>query len=146
MPERVPQPSPPARPQTDRSLDPAVDEPKTDPHLRVVLDREANKITLRSVLIAAGAVASGVVLGIIFIDNRVAAQTDAGVRVHEQRITTLEQQRREDKDELDQRLKRIEANANADHELALGTSQKLDRLLDRMNVPNPAPTPKDGGR
>lgn len=73
---------------------------------------------------------------------------DAGVEAakgHEYRLTTLEAQRKTDRDEMNSRLQRLEDTQNADHALTLGTSQKLDVLLERMRVPNPAPTPKDGG-
>ncbi len=110
------------------------------------LDKHDNKLTLRSVVIAIGALAVGVAAALIFIDNRVAAQTDAGVKVHEQRITTLEQQRKEDRVEHGNRMERIEQNQNADHGLIIGVSQKLDVLLSAQGVRNPAPTPKDGGR
>jgi hypothetical protein len=138
-----PRPSP--RPRVDRP-DVGLDEPKTDPGLQAALQRHDWKLTVRSIIIAGGTLITGIVSVFVFIDNRVAAQTDAGVKVHEERISTLEQQRKEDRAELDARLKRIEANANADHELTLGTSQKVDKLLERFNVPNPAPAPKDGGR
>lgn len=144
MPEpKLPQQSP--HPQAERPGE-WPDEPKTDPGLAAALARHDNKLTVRSVLIAGGCLIAGVTSALVFIDNRVAAQTDAGVRVHEQRISTLEQQRQSDRTEMNERLERIEKNANADHELTLGTSQKMDALLNKLNVPNPAPAPKDGGR
>lgn len=100
---------------------------------------------LRALAAAIGIVASAVVAVIIFIDNRVQAQTDAGVKVHEERITTLEQQRKDDKAEVNIRFDRVELNQNADHSLIIGVSQKMDALLRAQGVPNPAPTPKDGG-
>jgi hypothetical protein len=75
------------------------------------------------------------------------AVIDAGQKGLEARMTVIEQQRQADRSESNARLERIERNANDDHVLTLGTSQKVDRLLERFNVPNPAPAPKkDGGR
>lgn len=64
----------------------------------------------------------------------------------EQRVTLLEQQRANDRQEQHVRDQRMESNQQQDHELALGNARKLDALLDRLDVRNPAPTPKDGGR
>lgn len=152
-----PRPSPARRPNTSHAFDDDRDEPKTDPGMTLTVGdfktriaAEQRTMTIRGWLMAMGSaifiVAGTVVLVLIFIDNRVQAQTDAGIRVHEERLTTLEQQRKQDREELDGRLKRIETNANDDHQLTLGTSQKVDKLLERFQVPNPAPTPKDGGR
>ncbi len=49
------------------------------------------------------------------------------------------------KTEMNDRLARFELNQRDDRELALGTGRKLDALLERQRVPNPAPTPADGG-
>jgi hypothetical protein len=153
-----PRPSP--QPRTDRpgELD---EEEKTDPRMFVnaeyfkgklqeALTKHDTKMTMRgwlmafaSAVVAVGAVT---ILAIIFIDNRVQAQTDAGVKEHENRLSTLEQQRKDDRVEMNGRMQRMEQNQNADHEIILGTSQKLDALLKAQGVPNPAPTPKDGGR
>jgi hypothetical protein len=111
------------------------------------LSRHDNKLTVRSVIIAGGCLVAGLASALVFVDNRVAAGTDAGVKVHEQRIATLEQQRSADRAEMNSRLQRLEENQNADHALSLGTSQKLDAVLNKLNVPNPAPAPtKDGGQ
>lgn len=52
----------------------------------------ANKINVQSIIVAIGAVAVAVCTSLLFIDNRVHAQTDAGIAVHESRIVALEQQ------------------------------------------------------
>lgn len=65
-------------------------EPKTDPGLHAAFRRHDNKLTLRSFIIAATSVATGVAAVLVFIDTRVAHATDAGVKVHEQRIQVLE--------------------------------------------------------
>lgn len=107
--------------------------------VEVLLQEHDNKLTIRSVLVAVGSVVAGVVSMVLFVDNRVAAQTDAGVKVHESRISTLEQQRTGDRSENNIRFERIELSQQR-------TEKKLDALLDRLDVRNPAPTPKDGGR
>lgn len=113
-------------------------EPKTDPRLIPALrrhdQRAARKTNLKFLAWAVGVVASG----LVFIDNRVRAQTDAGVAVHEARIGTLEQQRTLDRTEANGRFERIEAQGSR-------TEAKIDALLQRFSVPNPAPAPRDGG-
>lgn len=94
MAEIVPSPRPPA---------PPLDEPKTDPAIRIVkksmrkeLNWQGAKLTIATTVIAIGTAfgAYRVVL------SEAAAQTDAGVRVHEQRIVTLEQQQKETRSDL----------------------------------------------
>lgn len=94
MAEIVPSPRPPA---------PPLDEPKTDPAIRIVkksmrkeLSWQGAKLTIATTVIAIGTAfgAYRVVL------SEAAAQTDAGVRVHEQRIVTLEQQQKETRSDL----------------------------------------------
>ena len=89
-------------------------------------------------MVAAATVLTGMATTIIFIDNRVAAATDAGVKVHESRITSLEQMSAADRSQNNTRFERLEAGQ-------LRTDKKLDALLDRLNVRNPAPTPLDSG-
>lgn len=64
---------------------------------------------------------------------------DAGLKGVEARTTVLEQQRQADRAETNTRLQRVEDGQ-------LRTDRKLDALLDRLDVKNPAPTPKDAGR
>lgn len=109
----------------------------TPPYVQRKVDEVLSK--LRTLGVAVAAVAATVVAAIVFVDNRVQAQTDAGVRVHENRIGTLEQQRKEDRSENATRFERLEAGQAR-------TDAKLDAVLDRLRVPNPAPTPKDGGQ
>jgi len=84
-------------------FEPLGEEPTTNPgatvnvsYLRAKLHEEfkakGRRDWFRDILIAVGAVGASVVAGILFVDNRVQAQTDAGVRVHESRIVALEQQ------------------------------------------------------
>lgn len=100
-PERPPRPI--TRELSVPKLNGELDEPTTDPAIQVdvgyfkrkmeeMLRQHDNKLTWRSVFVAIGAVAAAVIAGILFIDTRVAAQTDAGVKVHETRIVALEQQ------------------------------------------------------
>lgn len=118
---------------------PPEDEPTTDPGLHAAFRRHDNKLTLRSFLIAATSVATGVAAVLLFLDSRVAAATDAGVKVHELRLIAVEQQVPALRQELNTRLERLEAGqARSD--------VKLDAVLQRFSVPNPAPAPKDGGQ
>lgn len=67
------------------------------------------------------------------------ATSDAGAKGREARIAVLEQQRGADRGENNARFERLEASQAR-------TEKKLDAILDRLDVPNPAPTPaKDGG-
>ncbi len=124
-PPHPPRPSP--RPSYDRP-DIDGDDQKTDPNLHAALRRHDNKLTLRSFVIAAGALATGVASVLMFRDDRVAAATDAGVAVLkaeqkglDARTTTLEK-----------RLDRVD--------------DKLDLLLDAARVPAwKRPPPLDGG-
>lgn len=127
-----PRPSP-------RPPEPDLEEPQTDPSLQAAFQRHDSKLTVRSIVIAAGSLATGLAAVLIFLDNRVAAQTDAGIRVHEARITAAEQTASSDRAQNNIRFQRIEDGQ-------LRTDKKLDALLDRLNVANPAPTPKDAGR
>lgn len=119
---------------------------QVEEEMNALLKKQDTSLNLRGVVVGIASVAASVIAVIIFLDNRVAAQTDAGIKVHEQRIATLEQQRTADRKEANDRLERFELNQNADHAVGLGNSQKLDALLAAQRVPNPAPTPKDGGQ
>lgn len=128
-PRPLPSPQPPQ---------PYEDEPKTDPGLRAALQRHDNKLTLRSFVIAAGAVATAVASVLTFIDSRVAHATDAGYRVLESRTTASEQHVKDIRGELvDFKAEQRAANARTD--------AKLDAALSAMRVRNPAPAP-DGGQ
>ena len=120
LPVETPRPpaSPPERTQTGEFR--AVVEPMLRAH--------DNKLTLRSVAVAIGAVAVGVATALVFIDNRVQAQTDAGIKVHEQRIITLEQNATADREKQAHDNKRL--NKKVDR-----LEDKLDLLLDKVNVP-----------
>lgn len=126
------------------------DEPKTDPgrevdvrylKLKLAAEREIleeslakhdNKLTLRSIVVAVAAVGAAVVTGILFVDNRVQAQVDAGVRVQaaevrgiDTRVTTLEK-----------RFDRFEER----------TDKQMNAVLDALRVPETKRPPKlDGG-
>lgn len=111
-----------------RPPEPSLDEPLTDPSLHAALSRHDNKLTMRSLLIACGALVTGVATFFVFIDSRIAYATDAGVRVIaaeqkavDARVTTMEK-----------RVDRID--------------EKLDLLLDAARVPQwKRPAPLDGG-
>lgn len=143
MAEKPPRPSPSPRPQADRfdALD-GLEEPPTDPRIQPALQRHDWKNLVRSIVISGGMLITALVSMLVFVDNRVAAQTDAGIKVHESRIGALEQQRSADRAENNGRFERIEGSQQR-------TEKKLDALLDRLDVRNPAPTPvvasKDGG-
>lgn len=87
---------------------------------------------VRDVVVAIGAVLSAVVVSIIFVDNRVAAQTDAGVKVMEERHEALKGR----VEVLEQRFNRFEAR----------NDQQMNLALDALRVPQSArPSPLDGG-
>jgi hypothetical protein len=121
MPEVIASPKPPSNPpeKTQTGEFRAVVQP--------MLDEHDNKLTWRSVLIAITSVAVGTVTAIIFVDNRVRAETDAGMQVQsaelkavDARVTTLEK-----------RFDRFDA--------------KMDALLDAAHVPQSKRPPRDGG-
>jgi hypothetical protein len=121
MPEVIASPKPPANPpeKTQTGEFRAVVQP--------MLDEHDNKLTWRSVLIAITSVAVGTITAIIFVDNRVRAETDAGMQVQsaelkavDARVTTLEK-----------RFDRFDA--------------KMDALLDAAHVPASKRPPRDGG-
>lgn len=119
----IPRPSPSRRPPA-----PPLDEPQTDPGLHAALQRHDNKLTMRSVLVAIGAVAMGTVTAVMFVDNRVQAQVDAGTRVQ-----AAEQKA------LDTRLQTLEKRFDR-------FDAKMDLLLDAQRVPAwKRPPPSDGG-
>lgn len=101
-----------------------------------MLQEHDNKLTLRSVMVAVAAVAVGTVTALVFIDNRVSAQTDAGIKVHEQRIVTLEQNATSDREKQAHDNKRI--NKKVDR-----LEDKLDLLLDNARVPKSKRPQKD---
>lgn len=114
------------------------DEPKTDPGLRAALQRHDNKLTVRSLVIAGGAVLTAIASVMTFIDSRVAHATDAGYRVLESRTTANEQRSKDVAGELiDFKSEQRAVNSRTD--------AKLDALLSAMRVRNPAPAP-DGGQ
>jgi hypothetical protein len=84
--EKRPSPVPDIRPELD-------DEPKTDPRMLAAIEKHAPAHSkARDIAVAIAAVGTSVIVALIFVDNRVAAQTDAGVKVMQSRVTALEQQ------------------------------------------------------
>lgn len=152
MDEKIPKPV--RRVLVTERIDEGDDEPKTDPKMTIdaeyfkrnlgeSLSEHDRKMTIRGWLMAFAAavasVATVVVLAIVFIDNRVQAQTDAGTREHANRITTLEQQRTADRQENNEKIEELRSGATR-------MEKKMNALLDRLDVKDPAPTPKDAGR
>lgn len=89
---------------------------------------------LRDLAVAIGAVGFAVVASIIFVDNRVAAQTDAGMKVQSARHEALETRVKT----LEQRFDRFEDR----------TDKQMNAALDALRVPlaaRPPPLPLDGG-
>lgn len=120
-------------------------EPKTDPGLKAMRSKLHSELNWQGakLTVAMCVVAVGTAFGAyVFILNDARAQTAP----LEKRVETLEEQRKEDRNEQGNRMTRIEQNQNGDHGLILGVSQKLDALLSAQGVRNPAPTPKDGGQ
>lgn len=91
---------------------------------------------LKDLVVAVGAVAAAVVASIIFVDNRVAAQTDAGIKGHESRIVALEQQVPQLREEVFQG--RLDTQA-------LYKAVMEGRRQERLEKPL-APPAKDGGQ
>ena len=120
--------------QSPRPPEPGAE--KTNPDLHAALQRHDWKLTVRSIIIAGSALIGGIVSVLVFVDNRVAAQTDAGVKVHEQRIVTLEQNAKDDREKQAHDMRRI--NKKVDR-----LEDKLDLLLDKANVPQSKRPTKD---
>ncbi len=83
-------------------------------------------------------------LGIVFgawrvVISEAKAQTDAGVALVELKQAATQAQLDRYERESAARLDRVEAQGTR-------TDAKLDALLTAFRVPNPAPTPKDGGQ
>jgi hypothetical protein len=148
MAERVPPPRASPRPLALGNADDMGDTGEFEATRDFV--REVNRSGLFKVAVGVGGFAIVCFLAGAGIARAFAQSAeDAGVRAfnaHESRLATLEQQRQSDRTEVNNRLERVEKNQNADHELTLGVSQKVDKLLERFQVPNPAPTPRDGGQ
>lgn len=108
-------------------------------HERLEAKKREHRVTFLSAVIAAGTLASSVVGVILFIDNRVAAQTADAGKVQEKRISDTEQ-----------RLERMGAefteHVKTESEARQRMEKKLNALLEHEGVRDPAPTPKDGGR
>lgn len=101
---------------------------------------------VRDLLVAIATVATTTAGVMAFVAHEARAQADAGVAVHEARLSTLEQQRLADKKEADARFERLEKNLQQTTDATARTDTKVDKLLERLNVPNPAPAPApDGG-
>lgn len=66
------------------------------------------------------------------------AQSDAGVATVAQQATATQQRQERFEREAALRFERVEAQGNR-------IETKMDAMLTAFRVPNPAPTPKDGG-
>lgn len=131
---------------------PLGDEPGTDPNALVTNAdlKSANAFTrylgiALAFLFSGGAGSCGVVSALSLVRTEARAQArevtnelDAGAKAHEARIATLEQQRTQDRQEAHERFLKIEESSRRQE-------TKLDALLDRFRIPNPAPAPTDGG-
>jgi len=109
------------------------------PVVKAELKRELNLNELKT--IAAIFVAA---VGTFFGAYRVVlgearAQTDAGVSLQAQKLAITDADLQAFKRDVTVRFERYENQGNR-------TEKKMDALLDRFNVPNPAPAPKDGGQ
>lgn len=108
-------------------------EPKTDPRILAAIEKHAPVPSrVKDLLVATGAVLASVVAAVTFVDNRVQAQTDAGVAIVkaeqkglESRLATLEQ-----------RFDRYEDRHD----------KQMNLALDALRVPKDVrPPPLDGG-
>ncbi len=107
--------------------------------MRAELKTERWFAWLRNLITAAAATAAGLFAGVNYLDNRVMAQTDAGTRLVNIKADSTQHE-----------LERHEAEESAIH-VRQEASQarlemKLDVMLERFQIHNPAPAPKDGGR
>lgn len=137
-----PRPSPSPRPlapeiDTDESLVTGVHPATRD------FVREVNKSGLWKTSWALIVTASALVTGTLWAYRAAAAEardagTAAAVEVKRQADATQRELERF-QTEVNGRLTRVEESGNR-------TERKLDKLLDRFDVRNPAPTPKDGGK
>lgn len=100
-----------------------------------MLLRHDDRLTLRSILVAVCAVGIGVVTAVMFIDNRVAAQTKASGEVEAAKAEALKAR----VETLEQRFNRFEER----------TDKQLNAALDALRVPptkRPPPLNEDGGQ
>lgn len=143
MAERPPRPSPSPRPQTERPELGELEEPQTDPrllahdpqalhqYLKQKRDEEhaAFMGKIKALAAAIAVVAAAVIGAILFLDNRVEAQTKRHLEVQTERH-----------DVLKGRVDRVEQQAS-------NFDKKLDLALDALRVPQSVrPQPLDGGR
>lgn len=89
--------------------------------------------------VASVVVAIGTAFGAYtFVLNEAKAQTDAGVKLIDQKAEATQGELTRYKSENDARFNRLEHQGDRNE-------QKLDAMLNAFRVPNPAPAPKDGG-
>jgi negative regulator of sigma E activity len=103
---------------------------------------KTKKDWFRNFVMAVGAVAATVVAVLVFVDNRVSAQTDAGMKVEaaervalEKRVGTLEQQTLQSRDEQFQYRKDTHDDLKALQEVIL-TGQRSNRLDKPVSPPD----------
>lgn len=117
------------------------EEPKTDPRLAVALQRHDSRLTFRGLLLAAGSVGSTVIAGFLYLNNYVAAQTDAGVKVLVQRVEVLEANATEQRKE--NAATREEVREMRGELRELYSTVRTGRRSEALERPVP---PLDGGR
>lgn len=111
-------------------------EEPTNPRIIAAITKHApHPSKLRDLVVAVASVAGAVVVVLIFFDNRVAAQTDAGIKAQESRIKALEQQVPQLREEVYQG--RLDTQA-------LYKAVMDGKRQDRLERPLPPP-PTDGG-
>ncbi len=139
--------------ETSRIIDEDTEEPKTDPGMTVdagylgrkleealsmhdkrVQTNIKNSGWIRTVVATVAGTGIAIAMFLIFVDNRVAAQTDAGVKVHESRIQALEQQVPQLREEVYQG--RLDTQALYKAVMDGKRSERLEK---------PLPSPTDGG-
>ena len=148
MPPIPPLPSPGQPYRADSDKEPTTGEHRAaeienalrerEPHIEKNL-REGMSQRLTVGLVGTVVIAVSTAFGAFFV-LRAEAQTQGveAAKQVDQKATATQDELTRYKAEAAERFKRIEHQGDR-------TEQKMDALLDRFSVPNPAPRPKDGG-
>jgi hypothetical protein len=143
MTDKVPKPST-KRLDTERGADLGDDEPITGvyPASRDFV-REVNRVGLWKTSWALFVTAVGIIAGTLWAYRAAAAEArDAGIEA----ASDVKRQADATQRELERFESEVHDSLKSTRESQGRTEQKFDRLLERMQIPNPAPAPKDGGR
>jgi hypothetical protein len=126
---------------SDRPEEPTTGEWYIAQAENVVRERERKGSPLMAVALIVGSAVTAVSIsfGAFFVLRGEAyAQGVEAAKVTDQKATATQSELERYKGEADARFRRLEAQGDR-------TEQKVDALLNRFSVPNPAPRPVDGG-